>query len=290
MAPNTLCARRAPAAFVPAILVAVLTACSTQGSSSNESASGPSGAPAPAAAPAPHGQADPLAADIAKQLTDAMGGQAAWEQLPYLRFDFVVVSEGQERARFRHWWDKKRGRARVEGPDDKGQTVAAVFSLADRRGISFTGGMPDADSASITNHIQNGYERWVNDTYWLVMPFKLRDPGTHLKHVRTETGNAGQTYDVVELSFSPGVGLTPEDRYWLYVNRATHLVDRWEFVLTGRQPPPQGASWESWTSVGPLRLSLLRRFKDRPAMIRFENVSAPETMDETVFTHSKLLN
>jgi hypothetical protein len=288
MAIEPLCSRRRPASFVPAILVAVLAACSTQGSSSNESAPAPSGAPA--AATAPQGQADPVAADIAKQLTDAMGGQAAWEQLPYLRFDFVVVSEGQERARFRHWWDKKGGRARVEGPDDKGQNVAAVFRLADRRGISFTGGMPDVDSASIASHIQNGYERWVNDTYWLVMPFKLRDPGTILKHARTETGDAGQTYDVLELSFQPGVGLTPQDRYWLYVNRATHLVDRWEFVLTGRQPPPQGASWESWSSVGPLRLSLLRRFQDRPAMIRFENVSAPEVLDEKIFTHSKILN
>ena len=277
---------RGRSALVPAILVALLTACSQPGSSSSEKAA-PSAAPA--AAPAPRGEADPLAAGIAKQLTDAMGGQAAWEQLPYLRFDFVVVSDGKERARFRHWWDKKRGRVRVEGPDDKGQTVATVFGLADRKGISFTGGMPDTDSTMIVSHIQNGYERWVNDTYWLLMPFKLRDPGTHLKHARTETGESGQTYDVLELSFSPGVGLTPEDRYWLYVNRETRLVDRWEFVLTGQKPPPQGASWESWTSVGPLRLSLLRRFQGRPTMLRFENVSAPESMDEKVFTHSKIM-
>jgi hypothetical protein len=283
MSPS-VCSRRA--VLSPVILLAVLTACST-GSSSHENAPAPSAAPAAAAAP--QGEADPVAADIAKQLTDAMGGQTNWEKLPYLRFDFVVVSDGQERARFRHWWDKKRGRARVEGPDEKGQTVAAIFSLADRNGISFTGGMPDTDSASIASHIQNGYERWVNDSYWLVMPFKLRDPGTHVKHARTETGESGQTYDVLELSFSPGVGLTPQDRYWLYVNRATHLVDRWEFVLTGREPPPQGSTWEEWTGVGPLRFSLLRRFKDRPAMLRFENVSAPESMDEKVFTHSKIV-
>ena len=281
-----LCSRRLSAGLMAVTLVAALAACSRQGSSPNENAA-PSAAPA--AAPAPRGEADPMAAEVAKQLTDAMGGQAAWDQVPYLRFDFVVVSEGKERARFKHWWDKKRGRARVEGPDDKGQMVAAIFGIADKKGISFTGGVPDTDSTSIASHIQNGYERWVNDSYWLVMPFKLRDPGTHLKHVRTEPGESGQTYDVLELSFNPGVGLTPQDRYWLYVNRETHLVDRWEFVLTGREPPPQGSSWEEWSSVGPVRLSLLRRFQGRPAMLRFENVSAPETMDETVFTHSKLM-
>lgn len=284
MSPLAVCSRRA--AMAPVILVAILTACSS-GSSSHESAPAPPAASA--AAPAPKGEADPVAADIAKQLTDAMGGQANWDKLPYLRFDFVVVSEGKERARFKHWWDKKSGRARVEGPDDKGQNVVAIFRIADKTGISFTGGMPDIDSSSIASHIQNGYERWVNDTYWLMMPFKLRDPGTHLKHARTETGESGQAYDVLELTFSPEVGLTPQDHYWLYVNRATHLIDRWEFVLTGREPPPQGASWEEWTGVGPVRLSLLRRFKDRPAMIRFENVSAPESMDEKVFTHSKIM-
>ncbi|HET9251752.1 MAG TPA: hypothetical protein VFP58_06505 [Candidatus Eisenbacteria bacterium] len=287
MSPFSLRSRPSRAILIPAVLVTILTACSQSGSSSNGSGAAPSAAPA--AAPKPQGEADPIAAEIAKQVTDAMGGQAAWENLPYLRFDFVVVSEGQERARFRHWWDKKRGRVRVEGPDEKGQIVAAAFGLADKKGISFTGGMPDADSASIASHIQNGYERWVNDTYWLIMPFKLRDPGTRLKHARTETGEAGQTYDVLELSFQPGVGLTPQDRYWLYVNRETHLIDRWEFVLTGRQPPPQGSSWESYSSVGPLRLSLVRRFRDRPAMLRFDNVSAPEAMDEKVFTHSKIM-
>ena len=287
MSISSLRSCRGRAALIPTILVAIMTACSQPGSSSSENAAAPS--PAPTATPSPPGEADPMAAEIAKQVTDAMGGQAAWEKVSYLRFDFVVVSEGQERARFRHWWDRKKGRVRVEGPDEKGQMVAAVFGLADKKGISFTGGMPDTDSAAIVSHIQNGYERWVNDTYWLIMPFKLRDPGTYLKHVRTEKGESGQTYDVLELSFSPGVGLTPGDRYWLFVNRATHLIDRWEFVLTGREPPPQGSSWESWSSVGPLRLSLLRRFKDRPAMLRFENVGAPEAMDEKVFTHSKIM-
>jgi hypothetical protein len=285
MRPSHFCLTRA--ALIPAVFVGILAACSQPGSSSDEKAAAPSASPA--ASPAPRGEADPIAAEIAKQVMDAMGGHAAWEKVPYLRFDFVVVSEGQERARFRHWWDKKQGRVRVEGPDEKGQIVAAAFGLADKKGISFTGGMPDTDPTTITNHIQNGYERWINDTYWLIMPFKLRDPGTHLKHVRTEKGGSGQTYDVLELSFSPGVGLTPGDKYWLFVNRQTHLIDRWEFVLTGREPPPQGSSWESWSSVGPLRLSLLRRFKDRPAMLRFENVSAPETMDEKVFTHSKIM-
>ncbi|MGE5176086.1 MAG: DUF6503 family protein [Hyphomicrobiales bacterium] len=246
-------------------------------------------APRPARAEGrPMGEADPKAAAIAKELTDAMGGQKAWDDLPYFRFDFVIVRDGKEVARFRHWWDKKHGRERVEGPDDKGRIVTAIFSLADKKGKTFTDGLLDTDSTNIANIIQMGYERWVNDTYWVMMPFKLRDPGTHLKYDREETGKDGTPYDVLELTFDKGVGLTSDDHYWLFVNRKTHLIDKWEYVLTGQKPPPQVVHWESWTQIGPIRLSLLRRFEGKPVMLRFENVATPATMDESVFSYSHI--
>src|SRR2546427_12669671 len=118
--------------------------------------------------PPPMGKADTKAAAVARSFEDAMGGLTKWESVPYVRFDFVVVKEGKELARFRHWWDKRHGRDRVEGPDDKGNVVATVVNLADRTGKSFTSGFADRDSASIASHVQNGYERWVNDSYWLM--------------------------------------------------------------------------------------------------------------------------
>lgn len=237
---------------------------------------------------ATQGEADPSAAAVAKQVTDAMGGLETWERIPYFRFDFVVVKDGKELARFKHWWDKRNSRIRVEGPDDKGRTVTAILSLRDRKGKSFTEGLLDTDSTNIANIVQMGYERWVNDTYWVMMPFKLRDPGTHLKYDGTKRSDDGTEEDVLELTFDKGVGLTSDDHYWIYVNKATHLIDRWEYVLTGQKPPPQGASWEDWTSIGQVRLSLVRRFKGKPVMLRFENVATPATMDESVFSYSKV--
>lgn len=222
-----------------------------------------------------------------KQLTDAMGGQETWDKLSYLRFDFVVVKDGKEIARFQHWWDKMHGRCRVEGPDDQGRIVAACFSLATKKGKTFTDGLLDTDSTNIANIIENGYERWVNDTFWIILPFKLHDNGVRIKHARTQEGSNGQTYDVLELWCMPDVGPTGEDHYWLFVNQKTHLIDRWEMVLAGQEPPPSGTTWESWTSIGPLQLSLARRFDERPVMVRFENVATPQTMDESVFTNSR---
>jgi len=245
---------------------------------------------ATAAAPAAPtmGKADERSAAIVKELTDAMGGQKTWDNLPYFRFDFVAVKDGKEIARFRHWWDKRVGRCRVEGPDDKGRIVTAIFDLKDKKGRSYTDGIIDTDSTNIASIIKNGYERWVNDTYWVIMPFKLRDPGANLKYSRSESTNDGAVYDVLELSFDQGIGLTSSDRYWLFVNRKTHLIDKWEYVLTGQKPPPQPSTWEAWTSVGPIKLSLARRFQGKPVMLRFENVATPAAMDETVFTYSRI--
>lgn len=242
------------------------------------------------AAPGPPAAAiDAESAPIVRALTDAMGGQATWDRLPCFRFDFVVVRDGKEASRFRHWWDKRAGRCRVEGPDDQGKHVVAIFGLADKKGMVFVDGIGVSDPATVRKAIQDGYERWVNDTYWLMMPFKLQDPGVRLRYARNER-TAEATYDVLELSFVPGTGLTSDDRYWLYVNRTTHLIDRWEYVLTGQKPPPSGASWEAWTRVGPVKLSLQRRFKGKPAMLRFENAAAPASFDESVFKFSSVRN
>ena len=54
-----------------------------------------------------------------------------------------------------------------------------------------------------------GYERWVNDTYWLAMPFKLRDPGANLKFARVEAGGGGSTTSFRSPS-TPAWGSRPE--------------------------------------------------------------------------------
>ena len=272
----------------PALLAVLVTACQAPGSNASKPAEKATPAASAAAKTPAMGKADAKAAQVAKELTDAMGGQSAWDNLPCFRFDFVAVKEGKEVARFQHWWDKKNGRARVEGPDDQGHHVVAIFNLGDKHGVSFTDGVPDSDPATIKGRIQNGYERWVNDTYWVMMPFKLRDPGTNLTYDRQANGPNGEVWDVLSLTFDSNVGLTPQDHYWLYVNQKTHLVDKWEMLLTGSKPPPGMASWESWTQVGPVRLSLLRRMEGRPVMLRFENAAAPDHFDESVFTFSKV--
>jgi hypothetical protein len=39
--------------------------------------------------------------------------------------------------------------------------------------------------------------------------------------------------------------------------------------------------------VGPVRLSTVHRFEGKPTMLRFENVAAPASMDESIFADAR---
>jgi DNA-binding beta-propeller fold protein YncE len=93
------------------------------------------------------------------------------------------------------------------------------------------------------------YGRFINDTYWLLMPWKWLDDGVNLTY-EGERQVDGRTYDVVLLTFDTGVGLTSGDRYWGFVSRETGLMDRWEYVLQKEDGSPGDGAPTAWTWGG----------------------------------------
>jgi hypothetical protein len=187
---------------------------------------------------------DPKALAIADQVMTALGGRKLWDSLPGLRWTFGAMLGDSVRSARRHAWDKMTGRHRVDGVNRQGQSYTLIHTLGDSTsGKAWVNGNPIAGD-SLKKLIQRANAMWVNDTYWMLMPYKLRDPGVTLKYAG-DTTMAGLTYDRLALSFA-NVGLTPGDHYWVYVNRANHRVEHWEMVLQGDQPPPVGYSWEGW--------------------------------------------
>jgi hypothetical protein len=134
--------------------------------------------------------------------------------------------------------------------------------------------------------LERAYGRFINDTYWLLMPMKMEDPGVNLAY-DGEKEIDGADYDVVKLTFN-GVGLTPGDTYWVYVNRKTHLVERWEYILEGdvaeaRKRAATGGEeaapkrtlwlWRDWQQFGPIRLSTLKTQPGGDVSIMFKDVA-----------------
>jgi len=224
-------------------------------------------------------QNDPRAVEVGRQMISAMGGQAGWEHARFFRFDFVVAREGKAVATFSHWWDRYDGRYRVEGTRPDGARWQAFFNVNTRQGVYLVNGAP-TDGEARTKGLEQAYGRFINDTYWLLAPWKIFDPGVNLAYGGEVEDSEGRSCDEIALTFG-NVGLTPKDRYWMDVDRASHLMTQWKYVLNGAEEPPTLALWKDWKSFGPIRLSDLKALSDKPVEIRFENLRVSETPDDT---------
>ncbi|HMC81727.1 MAG TPA: hypothetical protein VKL61_00675 [Candidatus Polarisedimenticolia bacterium] len=225
---------------------------------------------------------DPKALDLADATLKAMGGQEGWKAARFFRFDFSVEKGGKVLANYQHWWDRQTGRYRLEGKNKEGKPFVVLFNVQDRKGKVWLDGKP-ADAEASAKLLEYAYGRFINDTYWILMPFKLRDPGAHLRAEEPRTDASGKKWSVAQLSFDEGIGLTPADHYWAFIDPETHLMGRWEYVLEGEKPPPTAWTWEEWKRFGPILLSSVKKEVGADTVIRFPNLSVSETVDESAF-------
>ena len=203
----------------------------------------------PLAARAGTTTSDPKAVAIADEVMKALGGRERWDALAGLRWSFEVAVNDTVRSSRRHAWDRRSGWHRVEGRTRAGLPFVFIHRVGGSDGKAWMDGTPIAGD-SLKKLITRAQSLWVNDTYWMLMPYKLSDPGVTLKDAG-DTTLAGTTCDRIALSFDQ-VGETPGDRYWVYVNRVSHRVERWDMVLQGDQPPPRTYTWEGWEEHGGL--------------------------------------
>jgi hypothetical protein len=226
---------------------------------------------------------DPRAQQVADKLMQALGGKENWDKARYLRFDFVVEQKGKVVGDFKHLWDRYTGRYRVEGTTDKNERYVVLFQdINAKRGDVFLNGLPVADKAK-QKFLDMGYERFINDSYWLLMPYKWKDPGVHLKYEGTAKGDKGQVWDKVLLTFG-NVGLTPKDRYWAFINQKTGMMDKWEFILQGQKGPPSAFDWMNWQDFAGIKLCTEMKSQKEPLRILFTNVAVLQSSDDKPFT------
>ncbi|MGH9869738.1 MAG: hypothetical protein ACREAA_16440 [Candidatus Polarisedimenticolia bacterium] len=257
-----------------------------------QSQTAPSGAPAaappPPAAPAPTAfdpsKSDEKAIAVVDQVVAAMGGWPTWNNMRYVKLTFVVQQGDKRLASRVHYWDKHGRRSRMEGETREKKPIIAAVDHATKEGqVSVDGQLLFAEDAK--KYLTMANDTLINDTYWLFMPFKLKDPGVRLRY---EGGvpEGKPVYDKVMVSFDEGIGLTSKDRYWLYVNKQTHLIERWSYVLQGQgqSASPTAWQWEDWTTVGGLKVSTRRTQDGGEVEIKLENVQVFDTLPDTVFT------
>jgi hypothetical protein len=230
-------------------------------------------------------QPTPSADDIARRAFDNLGGDAAWQKARYFAFTFNVERDGKLAASLPQRWDRYTGQYRVSGKKPDDTPFEVTLNVNTKTGYGTLKGAAVTDPAQLKELIDLGYRRFINDTYWLLMPLKMLDPGVHRTYDGERTDSCGHTWDLIKLSFDSGVGLTPGDVYWPWINRDTGLVEQWDMKLQTMRPeePPLQVLFHDYRRISGLLISLRREVRGKNQIVRLDDLKILPDLPKDAF-------
>lgn len=186
---------------------------------------------------------DAKAGAIADASLKAMGGRENYDSVRYISWLFF--------GRRFHVWDKYTGDIRIE----YGEGNLVLMNVHSKKGRVWEKGNEITDSALVEEKMTWGYEVWINDSYWVVMPYKLHDPGVNLAYAREDKSSDGRAVDVLTMTFNE-VGVTPNNKYEVYVDKKTHFITEFSYYPKADDNKPKFLMpWSNWRSFGKIMLS-----------------------------------
>ena len=180
--------------------------------------------------PLPTAQSGPEAEQLADKMLAAVN-KAAFDSTRYISWRF--------RGDHRYLWDKEQHIIRVEWG---GRT--AFIAPNQNRGQVYAGGTALTGEEN-TLLVSKAFDLYNNDSFWLIAPHKIKDPGTERGLVTLGDGS-----DALLVTYTSG-GSTPGDSYlWqLDASGRPTAYQMWVSII------PAGGlefTWEAWeqTSTG----------------------------------------
>lgn len=211
---------------------------------------------------------DPAAMELADSIMMAMGGRKAWDNTRFISWNFF--------GRRNLIWDKQDGRVRIESMPDSTTYLVNVNSM---QGRVQTKGQELTEPDSLKKMLDRAKSIWINDSYWLVMPFKLKDSGVTIKYMGEDTLVNNNYYNVLQLTFE-NVGDTPQNKYDLYVDVKEKLVKYWSYYRDASQDSASWTRpWDNYQRYGSILLSADRSDGGGP-----KNVKVEEQLPDALFT------
>lgn len=193
----------------------------------------------------------PHAIVMADQIMNAMGGREKWDQTNVIFWNFLGVRT--------LLWDKANNKVRIDIPSSK---MVIALDMNDMTGNVWKDQVKYTQEDSVSKYLEQGRKMWINDSYWLVMPFKLKDSGVTLTYVGEDTTRQGNRADVLRLTFK-NVGVTPDNAYDVWVDFDTRLIEQWAYYKEATQDEPNFVlPWTDYQDYNGLLLSGERGDRD----------------------------
>src|SRR5258708_7382164 len=112
--------------------------------------------------------------DALAQRVFNMSAGPAWETARYFAFTFYLDRDAKAVASFPHRFDPVTGDYRVSGLARKGKKFEVLMNVNAKRGRAWVEGV-EVPGDKAAPALANGYRRYQNDIFWLLMPFKMRE-------------------------------------------------------------------------------------------------------------------
>ncbi len=214
---------------------------------------------------------DPEAIRIADEVMKAMGGRKVWDDTKIIKWNFFGARKLT--------WNKHSGDVRIDFPEnDSNIFITNVFTHKGK--IKVDGEELMGPDSLVDHYAQMAESMWINDAYWLFMPFKLKDSKTTLKYLAIDTTENGIYSHKMELTFN-AIGDTPENKYWVYVDTSSMLVNQWAYFDKNLDSIPRFSTpWSDYQKYGDILLSGNR---GKNSLSEIEVLDSLETAIFTIF-------
>jgi hypothetical protein len=189
---------------------------------------------------------DKQAIDIADQVMVAMGGRSSWDNTRLIQWNFFGARK--------LLWDKESGWVRIE--DQRNDLKINVNIMEETLiGMVQKEGKTLKNTDSIQKYLDQGKRIWINDSYWLVMPFKLKDSGVTLTYQGKDTTSGGLPSKKLRMTFE-NVGVTPQNAYDVWVGVQDSLIRQWAYYANASDSIPRFVlPWNDYREYGMIKLS-----------------------------------
>jgi len=214
---------------------------------------------------------DTKAIEIADEVMKAMGGWKNWENTRHITWNFFGIRT--------HVWDKWSGDYRLAA-----DSLLVLMNLNTKKGRAWIKGKEVSDAEKLAEILKKAVSIWINDSYWMFMPYKLKDSGVTLKYHGEGKLPDGRPCEILQLTFE-NVGDTPQNKYLIYVSKDRHLVEQWSYFANASDAEPRfTVPWKNWRQYGKILLSDDRGKRKHSRIAVFDQLPAkiyqsPEKID-----------
>lgn len=171
----------------------------------------------------PEGKKGSEAEELTKKIQKAIN-QEAWDSTAALSWTFMNLHS--------YIWDKERNLVQVTWNDNK-----VLYNTKTLQGIAFEDD-EQLDDEETREAIETANTYFNNDSFWLIAPFKLNDPGTERSIVEIDGEQA------LKATYTSG-GDTPGDSYlWLLNDDFTPKA--WKLWVTIIPVGGVKMEWNNW--------------------------------------------